>query len=159
SSPPVSGAAALPAFAPPRSLAAEAFSPPACNGSIFSDGDINHPLCAWIEKPPAARSATECAAGRYCPDNPVTRSQLALFGERMMRGTDTWRPEAGDGATPNLPPGPATTTPLDTTGDVGLWTSITIGADGLGLISYFDGLPPIIVPPELTLNDPPPPNN
>jgi preprotein translocase subunit Sec61beta len=31
-----------------------------------------------------------------------------------------------------------TATSLDTTGDVGLDTSITIGADGLGLISYYD---------------------
>jgi hypothetical protein len=28
---------------------------------------------------------------------------------------------------------------LDSTGTVGLYTSVTIGADGLGLISYYDG--------------------
>jgi hypothetical protein len=31
-----------------------------------------------------------------------------------------------------------TSTSVDTTGDVGLWNSITIGPDGLGLISYQD---------------------
>jgi hypothetical protein len=158
---PANVASSRAASAPPRSLGAEAFSPPACTG-IFSDVTLAHPLCAWIEKTAADKIVGECAVGRYCPDNPVTRSQLALFGERIMRGTDTWRPELGDAATPNLPPGPPIMTPLDTPGDVGQWTSITIGADGLGLISYFDGLPPIIVPPpppELALDDPPPPNN
>jgi hypothetical protein len=32
----------------------------------------------------------------------------------------------------------ATTATLDSTGGVGLWTSVAIGADGLGLISYRD---------------------
>ena len=32
----------------------------------------------------------------------------------------------------------ATKTPLDTAGDVGQFTSVTIGTDGLGLISYQD---------------------
>jgi hypothetical protein len=32
----------------------------------------------------------------------------------------------------------ATITALDTAGDVGQYTAITIGDDGLGLISYYD---------------------
>jgi cell shape-determining protein MreC len=36
------------------------------------------------------------------------------------------------------PPSGNTITPLDTTGNVGAFTSVTIGADGLGLISYYD---------------------
>jgi cell shape-determining protein MreC len=36
------------------------------------------------------------------------------------------------------PPTGNTLTPLDTTGNVGAFTSVTIGADGLGLISYYD---------------------
>ena len=32
----------------------------------------------------------------------------------------------------------ATITTLDSTGDVGWYTSVTIGADGLGLISNYD---------------------
>jgi len=36
------------------------------------------------------------------------------------------------------PPSDNTITPLDTTGNVGEFTSVTIGADGLGLISYYD---------------------
>ncbi|MCX8251198.1 MAG: hypothetical protein OTJ98_05005, partial [Dehalococcoidia bacterium] len=32
----------------------------------------------------------------------------------------------------------ATLTTIDSTGYVGFYTSITIGADGLGLISYYD---------------------
>lgn len=33
----------------------------------------------------------------------------------------------------------ATLTTLDSAGNVGYYTSITIGSDGLGLISYWDG--------------------
>jgi hypothetical protein len=133
---PVSAAAGLPDWPLPRSLRADAFSPPTCSNS-FPDV-TGHPLCAWIEQFSADQIVTECAGGKYCPDNPVTRAQFALFAQRIMRGTDTWRREAGDGATPNLPPGLPTITPLDLTGLVGLHTSITIGADGLGLIAYHD---------------------
>ena len=35
-------------------------------------------------------------------------------------------------------PKATTITPIDTVGDVGYYTSVTIGADGLGLISYYD---------------------
>jgi cell shape-determining protein MreC len=37
-----------------------------------------------------------------------------------------------------LAPSANTITTLDSAGDVGEWTSVTIGADGLGLISYYD---------------------
>ena len=43
-----------------------------------------------------------------------------------------------EGAVKNTPAPAATISALDTGGDVGLYTSVTIGADGLGLISYFD---------------------
>lgn len=51
-------------------------------------------------------------------------------------GTPVCVPLAG--TPPPPPPPPATLTTLDSVGDVGEHTSISTGADGLGLISYYD---------------------
>jgi hypothetical protein len=131
-----------PAAVGPRSVTGSAFAPPSCNGSIFSDVTAGTPNCAWIELLAADQIAQPCDEGRFCPDQPVTRGQVAALLERSMRGTDAWRAEQGDGAVPNLPPAPPGITPLDTQGAtggaVGQYSSITIGTDGLGLISYWD---------------------
>jgi hypothetical protein len=131
------------AAAGPRSVAGAAYSP-SCSGFIFSDVTFAHPYCGWIEQLAQDEIASACEQGlfwdRYCPDQPVTRGQIAMLLERAMRGTNAWRPEQGDGTQPNLPPALAGFNPLDIGGDVGTHTSITVGADGLGLISYYDAV-------------------
>ncbi len=85
-------ACALHAGAPsPAARAVE--PPPDCQPAdprIFTDVAFNHPFCAWIEQLANHAISTGCAAGKYCPDDPVTRGQLALLLERAMRGTDNW---------------------------------------------------------------------
>jgi len=71
------------------------YAPPACAGNVFSDVGALHPYCSWIEQLRNDGIATSCAAGRYCPDAPVTRGQLAMLLERAMRGTATWDPWRG----------------------------------------------------------------
>ncbi len=131
----------------PRPLTGAAFSPPSCNGTIFSDVTGANPNCAWIEQLAADEIAQPCEDNgifgqRFCPDQPVTRGQIAGLLERAMRGTDSWRAEQGDGAVSSLPPAPAGLHSVDIGSnfgnDVGQHTSITIGRDGLGLISYYD---------------------
>ncbi len=56
------------------------------------------------------------------PRQPLTAVPYALFSGN---------------ANPALP-GPGAAATVDSAGNVGYWTSITIGADGLGLISYYD---------------------
>ena len=128
------------AQSPQRSLGAQAFTP-SCTGSVFSDVSAAHPYCAWIETIAADEIVGQCAAGRFCPEHPVTRGQMAMFMERAMRGTNAWRPEAGDGSAPNLPPAVPTLTTLPLFTDLGHFTSATIGADGLGLISFHGAAP------------------
>ncbi len=65
-----------------------------------------------------------CGGTLFCPNDPVTRGQMAAFLHRASRVHE-------------LPSFSRTT--LDSAGDVGLPSSITIGADGRGLISYYDG--------------------
>jgi hypothetical protein len=67
--------------------------PPDCQPAdprIFTDVAFNHPYCAWIEQLANHAISTGCAAGKYCPEAPVTRAQLAMLLERVMRGTDYW---------------------------------------------------------------------
>jgi hypothetical protein len=118
-----------------RSVTSEAFAPPACSGT-FTDV-VGNPYCGWIEQLYLDKITTGCGPSKYCPDHPVTRAQMAAYLGRAMHGTDTWQPAAGGGADVQ-PPAQNGGTGLDTAGDVGQYTSITIGADGLGLISYHD---------------------
>ena len=63
-----------------KSKLGSGYTPPACTGTVFTDvpctGGIFDP---WIEDL-AGRSITGgCGGGNYCPNNPVTRAQMATF--------------------------------------------------------------------------------
>jgi hypothetical protein len=120
-----------------RPATADAYVAPTCRagGEAFTDVPASDPFCHWIEQMARDGIGEACAPGRYCPDNPVTRRQVAAMFERAMRGTATWSPQQGAAVAP--PPGPNLTT-VSATGDVGSFTSIAIGADGLPIISHFD---------------------
>ena len=133
--------AVLAVAAAPRSLPGASFSPPACTGAFFGDVDASNPFCSWIEQLGRDRITDPdvgCGGDNFCPKAPVTREQAALLLERSMRGTDTFRPGSTTADIPNRTPGATTLTPFLGVNDVGLHTSITIGADGLGLISFYD---------------------
>src|SRR5687767_10426472 len=116
----------------------EIFSLPACvpGSEIFADVPATSPFCPFIEQAYRDQIISSCADSplRYCPGKPVTREQLAVTIERALRGTDTFRPTGSGGDVANRPPAASAITPLDTTGNVGAFSSVTIGADGLGLI-------------------------
>ena len=116
----------------------EAFTPGVCaaGGEMSADVPATDPFCRWIEQFARDGMATGCGGGNFCPDNPVSRKQLAVALEKSMRGTATWSP--GQGSTVVAPPAGPTATSVDNVNVVGLYTSITIGADGLPIISYFD---------------------
>jgi len=120
-------------------LHGDMFSPPACT-SMFTDVPPGDSACPWIEQLARDQITVGCGGGNYCPDSPVTHRQVALLLERSMRGTDTFRPGSTTADIPNRPPAAANITPLQTAGDVGKYSSITIGADGLGLISYWNSV-------------------
>ncbi len=44
----------------------------------FTDVPLENPYRRWVEAASAAGILAPCASGRFCPDNPVTRAQLAL---------------------------------------------------------------------------------
>jgi hypothetical protein len=63
-----------------RAKEGASYSPPAC-GSVatFSDVPASSPFCPWIEELVRRGVVSGCGDGRYCPDNSVTREQMAVF--------------------------------------------------------------------------------
>jgi hypothetical protein len=55
-----------------------AYTPPACSGDF---GDVACPsqFADWIEQLAAENITGGCGGGNYCPDNPNTRGQMAVF--------------------------------------------------------------------------------
>jgi hypothetical protein len=58
-----------------------AFTPPPASGTVFNDVPIDHWAAAWIEQLATDGITGGCSINPplYCPDNPVTRAQMAVF--------------------------------------------------------------------------------
>jgi hypothetical protein len=56
--------------------------PPAL--ATFSDVPLDHSESQFIEALAAAGISQGCGVGKFCPDNPVTRAQLAMFLARAL---------------------------------------------------------------------------
>jgi len=54
------------------------YLPPACQGT-FADVTCPGPFADWIEQLAAEGITAGCGGGNYCPSNPVTRGQMAVF--------------------------------------------------------------------------------
>jgi len=54
------------------------YVPPAATG-LFLDVPTSHWAAAWIEKLADEDITAGCGTNTYCPDNPVTRGQMAVF--------------------------------------------------------------------------------
>jgi predicted regulator of Ras-like GTPase activity (Roadblock/LC7/MglB family) len=126
-----------PATAGLRNLTDELYTPPACGAGKFADVPAGSAFCRWIEQLDRDGIMTTCNSGsNFCPDNPVTRQQLAMALGKTARGTATWHPAQGSNWL--APPAGNASTLVDDAGDVGQYNSMTIGADGLPIISYYD---------------------
>ena len=56
-----------------------ALDPPACGTPMFADVAASSPFCRWIEELARRGVVSGCGGGNYCPSNPVTRQQMAVF--------------------------------------------------------------------------------
>ncbi len=61
-----------------RAVYGAGYSPPAANG-IFDDVPLDYWAVRWIEQLAAEGITGGCGGGNYCPDNRVTRAQMAVF--------------------------------------------------------------------------------
>ncbi len=64
------------------------YAPPAATG-VFSDVSTSIPLAPWIEEMARLAITAGCGPGLYCPNNSVTRGQMAVFLAKTFH-----RPEA-----------------------------------------------------------------
>lgn len=80
---------------------ANPYTPPPCVAGVpFADVTCNTPFDVWIEQFYRDEITAGCGGGNYCPDDSVTRAQMAVFIEKAMRGTDYWSPgDVGSGNT------------------------------------------------------------
>jgi S-layer homology domain len=64
-----------------EALAPADFVPPACvaGSEMFTDVPASNPFCPWIEELSRRGITGGCAPGLFCPGDPVTRQQMAVF--------------------------------------------------------------------------------
>ncbi|MBI5294949.1 MAG: SBBP repeat-containing protein [Chloroflexi bacterium] len=55
------------------------YNPPAATGTVFSDVPANYWAAAWIEQLATEGVTGGCGNGNYCPEDAVTRDQMAVF--------------------------------------------------------------------------------
>jgi ELWxxDGT repeat protein len=61
-----------------RAKHGNAYTPPPATGTVFTDVPVGY-WAPWIEQLAAEGITGGCAPGLYCPDNPVTRAEMAVF--------------------------------------------------------------------------------
>lgn len=64
------------------------YVPPPATGSVFSDVHANDFAAAWIERLAAEGISSGCGAGKFCPNDPCTRAQMAVFLLRAQHGSN-----------------------------------------------------------------------
>jgi hypothetical protein len=80
-----------------RGMHGSAFTPPAGTGTVFADVSLSYWAVNWVEKLYADGITSGCVTNPliYCPDNPVTRSQMAVFLLRAKYGATYIPPGVG----------------------------------------------------------------
>ena len=79
-----------------RGIHGAGFSPSAATGMVFTDVPASHPLAKWIEGLAGEGVTGGCATTppRYCPDDGVTRGQMAVLLLRAVHGAGYQAPAA-----------------------------------------------------------------
>ncbi len=70
-----------------KSRFGSSFVPPPATGTVFIDVPASHPFAAWIESLAGFKTTGGCGSGNYCPENAVTREQMAVFLLKSEHGS------------------------------------------------------------------------
>ncbi len=62
------------------------YVPPTATGTVFGDVSTSHWAAAWIEQLASEGITGGCGGGNYCPEDPLTRAQMAVFLLRAKYG-------------------------------------------------------------------------
>ncbi len=73
------------------------YVPPACieGEEVFVDVPATSPFCPWIEELARRGVIAGCGGGSYCPGDPVTRAQMAVFLLKTIEGAGYTPPPCG----------------------------------------------------------------
>jgi subtilisin family serine protease len=82
-----------------RGMRGAAYTPPVATGAVFNDVASDHWAAAWVEQLYADGITSGCSSDplMYCPEDPVSRAQMAVFLERAMHWPDAFSPPSGSG--------------------------------------------------------------
>jgi len=79
-----------------RGVHGSAYTPPAVGWSTgFTDVSTSYWAAAWIKQLAAEGITTGCTATTFCPDQPVTRAEMAVFLLRATHGSAYTPPAVG----------------------------------------------------------------
>jgi S-layer homology domain len=80
-----------------------AYEPPPATGRVFGDVPAGAFAAAWIERLAAEGITAGCGSGAtFCPNDPVTRAQMAVFLLKTEHGA-AWTPPQASGDFPDVP--------------------------------------------------------
>lgn len=79
-----------------RGIHGSGYTPPSATGTVFDDIPLDSFASAWIEQLFAEGITSGCHAYNYCPNNPITRAQMAVFLLRAKYGS-AYTPPAASG--------------------------------------------------------------
>jgi hypothetical protein len=81
-----------------RGIHTSAYTPPAVGASTgFGDVPPDYWAASWIKQLAAEGITSGCGNGHYCPEDPVTRAQMAVFLLRSKYGASYAPPGVGAG--------------------------------------------------------------
>jgi len=87
-----------------RGIHGSSYTPPEATGTLFLDVPADSFAAAWIEQLAAEGITGGCGGGNYCPNQAVTRSQMAIFLVRAKHGS-TFSPPPATGVFDDVPVG------------------------------------------------------
>lgn len=77
-----------------KGIHGSAYLPPDVGAETgFTDVDVNHWAAAWIKQLAAESITSGCGSGIYCPEDSVTRAQMAVFLLKAMHGSSFSPPD------------------------------------------------------------------
>lgn len=79
-----------------RGMQGSGFTPDPANGTTFNDVPANHWAAAWIEQLAQDGITSGCGNNNYCPEQDVTRAQMAIFLLRAKHGASYIPPSVGN---------------------------------------------------------------
>ncbi len=78
-----------------RGMKGSSYTPPTATGTAFADVPSAYWAAAWIEQLAADGITAGCGGSNYCPDDPVTRAQMAVFLLKSKYGSSYIPPAVG----------------------------------------------------------------